>query len=364
MPTAWDPANLLPNLQALAGLSTAAAGSKLSYNNATGRFSIQGPGFFRQTLARTFSSDSVESEEHFARPVKGVFQAARQQIGAAVSQVQFNNALAGLKALRAAYSGQPEKLGKLDAVIADIENPLVGESDDFVSFRKRYKRYLIYSVSMGPVLRRSDVGICQAFVIDWARRILGGKASYAVSKKRHEEYGPDTSLPADEQARMARKVDTRLRSFQQHLDKKGSMDYRDMKRAVTSFGRPGRPEDDRPYGDLILGRLAWDDFREDDEPMGREVLSAAVKACNRYSKNLAMLSLLGKIKEVAPDRFTAEGHAIGLDLSGHGVHIFDPNMGEFIFPPGSDALGDFCDDLWRRLYANEYRGYQVLSIGW
>src|SRR5208282_5582212 len=112
MPSPGDSNNLQPNLTTLTQLASKPSGSKLSYDKDRGRFSIQEKGF-RQTLARTFSSDSVAKEEYFGEPMRELFAAAHSE-GHDVTQ-----ALNGLRALRNSYTG--EKLATLNAVIEDAE---------------------------------------------------------------------------------------------------------------------------------------------------------------------------------------------------------------------------------------------------
>lgn len=347
MSTAWDGANLQHNLDVLANLSKARAGAKLSYNSGTGRFTIQEPGF-GQKLARTFSSDSVESAEYFVNPVRGLLREAR----AKVSQEKFAAALAGLRALQGAYMGtssrQRRKFARLKAVINEFENP-VGEGKAVIKFRRKYQPYLIYGMSMSAVLSRTDVGICQAFVINWARRILNGKLSYAVSKHRSKEYEPAASLPPDQQERLAGKVNN-LRSAQEILDQ-----YNDMNQALRVIGRK--------YAGVYLTQVAAKEFQENDDPGGSEVFQEVIEKCGREDSRPVMLALNGKPKANEAGQLICEGHAIGLHLGRHGHHIFDPNVGEFTFSPGSEGVEEeFYDELWNDLYVDKFRGYQVLYI--
>jgi len=98
MPSAGDSNNLRPNLRTLAQLRTK-LGAKLSYDKNRGRFSIQEAGI-RQSLTRTFSSDSVKSEEYFEKPIRELFAAAHAERADRDDDDDFTDALAGLKSLR------------------------------------------------------------------------------------------------------------------------------------------------------------------------------------------------------------------------------------------------------------------------
>src|SRR5262245_2571729 len=75
MPAAGDALNIEPNLRTLASLGSR-KGAKLSYNPTTGRFSVQDAGFFQQSVARTFSGESVLDEARFRQPLLELFRAA------------------------------------------------------------------------------------------------------------------------------------------------------------------------------------------------------------------------------------------------------------------------------------------------
>jgi hypothetical protein len=357
MPTAWDGSNLSHNLDVFQSLLKAPQGTKVSFDVTSGQFSIQSPGPL-QTLARTFSRDSVESQEFFARPVTGLFQEARRKIGHGVTQTAFDDALAGLKGLRTAYgdAGQAGKLVALDQVIKAVH--LVGEPNEFAAFRQKYRRHLVYGFSMSGLLRPNDVGICQAMTIDWARRILAGKGSYAVSKKRSQPYDArPEALSGAEQARMLRKVETRLNPLQAALDEKKSVDYRDIRHTLEKFA--GK------FEELITGRVNKYDQQHAIRPLdtGGDILWDAVNHCGEDGVSIVLL--LGIIKV---DR--AEGHALGVHRQKARLALFDPNVGEFSFaapPAEKDDFQKFGDDLWKGLYLDKvggqtFRGWDVIQI--
>jgi len=72
MASASDERNLVTNLKVLKDLPQRRKGSKISYDNSSGLFSIQEPGKLT-SLARTFSRDSVTSKQYFEDPLVLLF---------------------------------------------------------------------------------------------------------------------------------------------------------------------------------------------------------------------------------------------------------------------------------------------------
>jgi hypothetical protein len=128
MPSPGGPANLEHNLVALAQLRNK-AGSKLSYNPDTGRFSIDEQGFF-QPLIRTLWRDSVTTEEYFGKPIREIFAAAQAKAR------DVTQALAGLESLRNSYT--EEKLAILNAVIKDAKPKILSLTEQFKSKPKNF----------------------------------------------------------------------------------------------------------------------------------------------------------------------------------------------------------------------------------
>jgi len=199
MPSPGDPNNLQPNLTTLAQLGNK-PGSKLSYDKNRGRFSIQEPGFFSQSLPRTILKESVTSEEDFGAPIRELFAAAHAE------NHDVTQALNGLMALRQSYTG--EKLRVLNAVIEDAELGVKKDPAGVIRLRERYQQYLKFGFAQVMFLPGSNPGVCYSFTIHWARRILIGKTYFGEGQ---------LTLDAEEKARVMRKVDRTIRPLQAEL---------------------------------------------------------------------------------------------------------------------------------------------------
>jgi len=110
--------NVLANLDVLATLSRSPPGTKLSYDNGRQTFKVQLPGV-GTSLARTFSRQSVESDEYFAQPIMQLFQQAKRE-DAAPEKVL--SAYHGLEKLRESYAGDKDaKFAAIQKVLSEIK---------------------------------------------------------------------------------------------------------------------------------------------------------------------------------------------------------------------------------------------------
>lgn len=332
MPSPDHPNNLSPNLDTLANLVNK-KGSKLSYDKTSGRFSIQEPGVFNQSLARTFSSDSVKSEEYFGAPIRALFAAAYANIDL---RHAFTEAVEGLKALRNSYTG--EKLAILNAVIADAELGVKKDPDYAIQLRKSYERYLRFGLAQVMFLPGTNPGICYSFTVHWARRILIGKTYFGISKKNEAEVRPLT-LDAGQKARIMKKVDKTIRPLQDELK-----NYKPSVLGSRVMDLARGKEDKRltKYGNLFVLDVCEDQVIGATE-RGSEIMSKVLQAASGIKGQPAKIFLVSLRKK-------AEGHAIGIHLEG-ALHFFDPNLGEFEFPTGSEKdLASFLDEWWQTFY--------------
>jgi hypothetical protein len=243
MPTAGDGDNLKHNLDVLASLEMAQTGTKLSYDGTTGRFSVQAPGLM-QTLARTFSSDSVTSREYFSAPMTALFAAALARIGTGASREQFEAAFRGLKRLQLTYASQPDKLQALERVISAIKQQLdralqqQEEKQQEDSARKvyyarpgnfaawlygKYAKFLIAKIQQDEQISTKSSGVCFGYSLDWLSRkthTQRAKASYLVSKHHPKRPGPGDLLkdlgasPDLDPKRMAAKIKKGIQPLQ------------------------------------------------------------------------------------------------------------------------------------------------------
>jgi Yersinia/Haemophilus virulence surface antigen len=324
MPSSDDCENVKANLDTISKLKT--NGSKLSYDKVSGRFSIQEPGI-KQSIARTFSPNSVSSEEYFGAPIRELFAAAHAE------KMDVAQALEGLKALRRSYVGEKErdKLAKLDAVIKDAELGVKKDPDYVIELRNSYKQYLKFGFAQVMFLPASDPGVCYSFTVHWARRILMGKTYFG----KGEEDSPLT-LDAEQKARMMRKVDKAIRPLQQELKK--------VEPSISCGSRVmqlAKEEPHKKYGNLNVFDVCKKQTI-DASASGSRVMEKAVEKANLDGKP-ATIFLVNLRKE-------KEAHTIGIHLDG-ALHFFDPNCGEFAFPKGCEQdMESFLDKWWKEFY--------------
>jgi hypothetical protein len=338
MPSAADPANLNANLHTFAQLEHSPAGSKLSFNNATGRFSIQKPGPL-QVLARTASRDSVTSEEYFGKPARLMFAAAYPQRN--TDNGLFDHALQGLRALRGSYTG--DKRAALDAVISDAQHGLGKESMGNIRLREKYQRFVVYGFSQSMFLPETNPGVCYSFTIEWARRIiLSNKESFAAS-----ENGPaipsGNTLTPQQKVRMMAKVDSRIRPLQAEF---GGWDVSNFGTLLAGLSRSDNVQFQK-YGNLAVFPLTNHPQPIAPDDKGSAVLGHVLTEANRYvERGLANVFLVNM-----KDRGKPGGHTIGIHLHQGGFHFFDPNFGEFNFPNSAGVnLLAFLNEWWSSFY--------------
>jgi hypothetical protein len=329
-------------MDVLARLGGLEVGKKLKYDDATGRFDIDN----RFLISRMTSDDSVTSKTHFSKPMTGLLRAAQERLGAGtMTQDNFDAALRGLAKLRRTYAGSDVKLRALDEVLKSIPGlaQQAREGDDngqvIIRLRTDYRAYLFYAVRQMNYIDVGQFAVCNAFVIDWGRRLLSGKETYAHSKKR-DAYAIGTTLGLAEHARMQKKVD-RVAVLQAG------------DRALEAQGQ--RPRRSFP-GDLKYGRVQITgdrDMRAGEIPpaaTGREIFQEIIRDARRNFTSGGSLVLMVRLDG---DRKVGS-HMLGIHLYGEArsdVHFFDPNVGEFKFMRGSeDPFWRFCNALMAGLY--------------
>ena len=344
MPSPGDSNNLKFNLTTLAQLNYKQTGSKLSYDKITGRFSIQEPGI-NQTLARTFSPNSVASEEFFGAPIRELFAAAHVEIGkqegALVKKNEFDKAVDGLKALCDSYGkeNQKDKLAILNAVIEDAKLGVKRDPDYVIELRKRYQQYLKFGFAQVMFLQGSNAGVCYSFTTHWARRILLGKTYFGISKKKPNTEANPLTLDSEQKTRIMKKVDKVIRPMQDALLESKSTAFGT---GIMIYGKSKEPFA-RYYSDLIVAPFTKDKQQIAATASGSEFMEAVLKETELRTSKLVSIFLVNLGKK-------GEGHTIGIHLDG-ALHFFDPNIGEFAFPTGSDEkLKSFLDDWWKEFY--------------
>jgi hypothetical protein len=346
MPSPGDEMNLVPNLTSLGNLPLHGAGAKLGYNATTIRFYVD-KGDLLQGVRRTVAGDSVLSDKSFGRPVREVFAAAvRRMEGDEQMADRITSALRGLEFLRdTTYADDDCKVRTVQGVINDALYGFRLEPRGFVGFRARHRKFLVYGFSQGMFIEKSSKGICYGFTIDWARRVLwSAKPSYAHSDRRAVGTPAPLTLNMTEKVRMMRKVLVRIRPLQEaHL--------------AAWEDRPTCPperilDEDHPLYPRLSNLVTevWDTVKFGIKEPGHlvmdKILESARDAANKWNVGYDVVFLLefgGNL---------TEGHSVACRLLPHdAVRFFDPNIGEFLFPSGSDKPRSvFWDDWWSGLY--------------
>jgi hypothetical protein len=354
MPSPGDPAHLKANLKEIAALPGRGTGAKLDYDPKTMRFSVR-EGELLQGLWRAISGDSVTNESTFGGPIREVFAAAHARAGqdAEIQSLQIQ-ALNGLEFLRKTYAGNAEKLQVLNRVIVDANLGMKEDPEALQNLRNSYRKYLVYAFTQSMFIEEDCQGVCDAFTLDWARRILiSGKRSFAVSKHSTQPAANRVTLDWSEKKRMMDKVDKRIRPMQDALVK--------GKQEGLQYGPKNLAEDER-YGDKYrsfarLDSVDWGNGSIRDKAPGSEVMSAilakARKGVELWGNGCFVFVISLKVKKSgAPG-----GHAIAFRLGPEDeVHFFDPNIGEFGFLLGSsDPQRNFWNEWWTLLYYSPQR---------
>jgi hypothetical protein len=354
MTRAWEEPSLTHNLGVLGTLAVKPVGTKLKFDSETGKFDIED----RRLITRTFSSDSVKSDSHFAAPMSGLLRAAQERVGTgAVTQKAFDDALAGLLRLRTTYSGTAAKVQALDGVLKAVGGlvPMAREStgkgETVVRLRTTYLHNLVYAVRQRTYLEPGQADVCHAFVIDWGRRLLESKPSYGDSRKREGAYTPAATLSRAEHVRMQKKMErvSALQAEEKVRVDKGERPRRSFP-GHAKFGHVAMTgADTMQVGEFV--RTAT----------GQDVFRAIIAAGRKFVSSTGELVLMVRL-----DGASAGGsHMLGLHLYGEGlrnVHLFDANVGELRFMSGAEEyLWRFCDDLMTSLYTE---GKALLFDSW
>jgi hypothetical protein len=287
------------------------------------------------------------SDKSFGIPVREVFAAAvRSAEGDEQMTDRITSALRGLEFLRdSTYAGDDRKVRTVQGVINDALFGFRLEPRGFVGFRERHRKFLVYGFSQGMFIEKNSKGICYGFTIDWARRVLwSAKPSYAHSNHRVGGTPAPVALDMGEKVRMMRKVVHRIKPLQQaHLDAWEDRPTLPPERLLD--------QDHHLYPRLSnLVTDVWDTVRFGTKEPGHsvmdQILQSAHAAANEWHVGYDVVFLLefgGNL---------TEGHSVACRLLPNDViRFFDPNIGEFLFPSGSDKPRSvFWDEWWSGLY--------------
>jgi Yersinia/Haemophilus virulence surface antigen len=340
MPSAGDSNNLRPNLNMLAQLA-GKPGAKLSYSPGSGLFSIDENTWY-QGLARSFSKDSVEKEEYFGQPIRELFAAARTN-----KSIDATLALNGLNALRQSYTG--DKLRILDEVIEDASLGTRKDGPDFVTLRQRYSRYLLFGFKQSMFLPVDNEGVCYSFTVHWARRILvGNKPNWGISKKLPEAH--PITLGRDQKERLISKVTGKIAPLQAELERYPMGQWANRIDEVLSSDKRFSK-----YADLKIESIistSWPKPIAANWSGGAFINEVLRRAGNNPDCSIFILNLKGGQK----------GHAVGIHPGTAGLHIFDPNFGEFLFPDGSDQDKQTFLNIWLRSYRDTFDGWGLDGV--
>jgi hypothetical protein len=345
MPSAGDRDNLRPNLQTVAGL-TGKIGAKLSYNKATGRFSIQEAGKL-QSLARTFSrgQDSIENEEYFGAPIRELFAAAHAQ------REDVDRALEGLKSLRDSYpvsfpasSTAAKKRGILEDLIEDAELGVKKERAHGIGLRRRYAKYVIFGFAQEMFLPESVAGVCYSLTVHWARRILMGKTHFGISKKTPDQVSLFT-LDANQKGRIMRKVDRDIRPL--HAALKEYVNVNQVSRPGLAMMKVAEIPRFAKYGDISVDLALRQSQPIEADAHGSQVVGELLRVAKSKPIHTIFLVNFGNV---------TKAHTIGIRLNGTTLHFFDPNCGEFAFREAFEVDREsFLDDWWQTFYVDSGR---------
>jgi hypothetical protein len=323
MPSPGDRANLKDNLETLAELRSKPRGSRLTYDKTRARFSIQEPGI-RQSLSR----DQIENEEYFGTPLRELFAAAYAE-----NHQDLNRALNGLRHLTEFYHG--DKLRTLEAVIEDAELGMRKDPAHAVNLRERYAKYVTFGFAQSMFLPHSNGGVCYSLTVHWARRILMGKTFFGVSEDAQNEEVRLLTLNRAQKVRMRNKF-RKVQPLHAALKAEGLGTEFGNAFMIVARGN----ERLRKYSNInILAAGNRQPIQQRER--GSEIMTTIMTAAGESGYRVFLVSF-------SKDQ---EGHTIGIHRSGI-LHFFDPNLGEFSFPKGSNPgdVWSFLDDWWETFY--------------
>jgi hypothetical protein len=300
MPSPGDPDKLVPNLDTLAQLASK-PGSKLWFDKERGLFSIQEKGL-RQGLKRSFTKQSVTSEELFGSPIRDLFAAAatalfdgRHQQDSLNLRALRDNAVKGLKALRDnTYANDQTKKNALAAVIEDAELGPKKDPDAMIRLRERYHGYLRYGFAQVMFLPESNGGVCYSFVLYWAERIRRGKIEFGMSKygeiKAYSGSNVPLTLDFMHKVRISNKVDTTIRPLQEEMRA-----YQRSTWATAVMNAVRTEPFSRKYGDLFIVACTDADKTIPDTVRGSEVMNEVLNVARKGAPQLRGAKVRGHI---------------------------------------------------------------------
>jgi len=357
MPSSGDPNNLIPNLDMLSMLEIK-PGSKLSYNEKTGRFSIHAAGKL-QGVSRTFSKDSVLNEAKFGAPIRELFAAANAAVNdptLGIRNAHIDAALRGLRALADTYAGKPDKLAMMEAVYRDAQAGAHKDSAVLINLRAKYQPYVLFGFTQGMFLTRSAAGVCFSFTVHWARRILLGKPNFGFSK--HTGQSPPILTLEEfphQKRRMKQKIDRAIGPMHKYIKTQYAHHYGEVvvDRASAGTNDPYA----KYYTELAIYPSELEVRIDAHNQIGSWIIDQVVQIAIAEQFQTNASAFVVGLKNYSPP-----GHSIGIhvettpngSIEPGALHFFDPNIGEFLFPPGSDqAKEEFLNEWWALMYRRE-----------
>jgi hypothetical protein len=371
VPNPWDRDKIRQNLRDLASIQ---AGNKLQYLD---------DGFIRINSFALLRGerDSITNDRARNLTVRLIHEAVAvsRQAGAPdrVSRRDIEQALAGLERLRETYP-DGDKRQALDRLLSEAraeltnaqeQSPRADRAEDVraarAAFYDAHGHALMVRVDQHELLGLDDAGVCKFFTIDWARRVLLKKPTYAYSKK----FFPD---PLED--RLQRKVDKRLREMETSF-----MDWGRRGWVTGGYGvrSPSPGFVPGPYAGMVfpvnmakgveryevveIFRKSINEGYEDRQDgrardgEGREVFTAlldqmvqlAGQATEDGLQALFNVHLRGRDVDLNQNG----AHVIGFDLTGGAgtLHFFDCNFGEFqlCLQSDRDRTLSLFEDLWK-----------------
>jgi hypothetical protein len=354
MPSSGDPNNLLPNLDTLSMLEIK-PGSKLSYNEKTGRFSIHEAGKL-QGIGRAFSKNSVLNEAKFGAPIREIFAAAHTAVDdptLGIRKAHIDAALRGLLALADTYAGEPDKRAIMDAVYRDAQAGARKDSAVLINLRAKYQNYVLFGFTQG-MFTQSAAGVCFSFTVHWARRILLGKPNFGFSKHTGQSP-PILTLEDVQKRRMKQKIDRAIAPMHKYIKTQRAKHYGEVVVDIASAGTNDRYA--KYYTELAIYPSEHEVPIDAHNQIGSWIINQVVQiAITEQARTDASVFV------VALKNYVPPGHSIGIhvettpngSIEPGALHFFDPNIGEFLFPPGSDhAKEEFLNEWWALMYRRE-----------
>lgn len=280
----------------------------------------------------------------------------------------FTEAVAGLEHLKTFYTqtNSVAKAAWVAKILRDADRGSFDYDKDITAMRQRHVTHLTIGIEQGALLTKDHGGVCYAFVLHWARRI--------IMKKNKPHYGhtkgqvlQGVAAPDDDQVkRFARKIQNDGEGGGIRLHQ--SMGRQPLKavkagQVTSAIQNVEREPFLRKFAGMKVTQLSdrVTDIGYWLPKSGDDIILDALKQGQAANAEVLLLGLTNKDSNI--------GHAVGLRRTGV-FQLFDPNCGEWLFPSGSakEAI-NFTDDWWSTMYGgsgalavNDFTGYLVYSI--